>query len=377
LVFLCLLAVGCGAKDIQQQYGRRQGAGAEMSVNGTGVLAKMFEQAGHKAFSWASLSPRLRERADCIVWFPDDFQPPSDEVRDWLEEWLWDEPGRTLIYVGRDYEAAGPYWDKVGPLAPADQRNEIRSRRTAAQTDFRMARLKIPKSEDCEWFTVEEKYRPRKVRTLQGDPDWLEGIDPTGLEIELSGRVLPSDYADVVLSSEGDMLVSVEPFDESQAIVVANGSFLLNLPLVNHEHRKLAGKLIDAVGEPGQTVVFLESYAGGPSVREEDPESGIPTGLAIFNIWPTSWILLHLAIAGIMFCFSRWPIFGRPQDPRPASASDFGRHVEALGELFERTGDVDFANARLAHCQEMLHPEVATSRAGVAPAAAGGLVPEP
>ena len=78
------------------------------------------------------------------------------------------------------------------------------------------------------------------------------------------------------------MLVSREWFDESQLIVVANGSFLLNLPLVNHEHRKLAGKLIDAVGPPGQTVVFLESFAGGPPISD-DPSGGMPTGAEIFN----------------------------------------------------------------------------------------------
>jgi len=317
----------------------------------------MFQQAGHKVYSWSSLSPRLWERADCIVWFPDDFQPPSEEVCDWLESWLWDKPGRTLIYVGRDYDAAWHYWQKVEPLAPADQQAEIRGRKSSARADFLLARRETPKSEDCGWFTVKGKYRPRKVRTLEGRAEWLEGIDPTKLEIELSGRMLPSSDAEVVLSSQRDMLVSIEPWDESQSIVVANGSFLLNIPLVNHEHRKLASKLIDAVGEPGQTVVFLESDAGGPPIREKDPTVSLPSGLEIFNVWPTNWILLHLAVAGILFCFSRWPIFGRASEPQPRPPSDFARHVEALGELLERTGDADFAAARIAHCRETLRPE--------------------
>lgn len=360
LLLLSLAAIGC-TRDVDREYGRRQGPGVDKSVNGTGVLAKMFRESGHKVFSWTSLSPRLRQRADCIVWFPDNFQPPSQEVRDWLEKWLTDKPGRTLIYVGRDFDAAWSYWEKVEPLASEDQRAEVRRRRAAARADFLVARRKIPNAADCDWFTIEERYRPRKVRSLEGDPDWLEGIDPAGLEIELSGRMLPSSYADVVLASEGDMLVSVESWDESRAILVANGSFLLNLPLVNHEHRKLAGKLIDAVGRVpaggcSQTVVFLESDSRGPPVREKDPTTRLPTGLGIFNIWPTNWILLHLAVAGIIFCFSRWPIFGRPLDPEPPPPSDFGRHVEALGELLERSGDAGFAAARLAHCRETLMP---------------------
>ena len=375
LLVLCLVAVGC-TRDIERMYGRRQGFG-QQSVNGTGVLGKMFRQAGHRVFSWSVLSPRLHQRADVVVWFPNDFEPPTDEVRAWLEDWLTEEPGRTLVYVGRDFDAAAPYWAKVEPLAPEDQREEVRRRESFDRTDFLSGRLAIPESEDCGWFTVEREHRPRKVVTLDGEPEWLEGIDPAGLEIELAGRMLPSENAEVVLASEGDMLVSVESWDESQALVVANGSFLLNFALLNHEHRKLAGKLIDAVGPAGQTVVFLESGPGGPPIREKDPEASTPSGLALFRIWPMSWILLHLAVAGILFCFARWPIFGRRWQPPPPPASDFGRHVEALGELLEQSGAEDFAAARLGHYREVLHPEHGVTREShTKPQVPGAAAPE-
>lgn len=148
------------------------------------------------------------------------------------------------------------------------------------------------------------------------------------------------------------MLVSVEPFGESRLIVVTNGSFLLNLPLVNHEHRKLAGRLIDEVGKPKQTVVFLESRAGGPPIVANDPSPSVPTGLEIFNLWPTSWILLHLVVVGILLCFSRYPIFGLPRDLPPEAPSDFGKHVEALGELLSRSGDTAYATARILHYRQ-------------------------
>ena len=307
----------------------------------------MFEQAGHSVYSWRSLSPRLRRRADVIVWFPNDFNPPTEEVRLWLEDWLTDSPGRTLIYVGRDYDAEWRYWEKIETGAPAGQAAEITSRKWSARNSYSIDRNQAPKNEDCTWFTVKGKWKPRDVRTLQGEPEWLEGIDPARLEIELNGRFLPSDYADVLLESDGDVLVSVEPWLDSRAIVVTNGSFLLNLPLVNREHRKLAGKLIDEVGPTGQTVVFLESYSGGPPIHDEDPSMTPPSGLAIFNIYPANWILLHLAVAGIILCFSSFPIFGRPRSPRPDGTSDFGRHVGALGELLQRSRDTAYARAKL------------------------------
>ena len=40
----------------------------------------MFEQAGHQAYSWHWLSPKLDD-ADVIVWAPDDYEPPNVGAR--------------------------------------------------------------------------------------------------------------------------------------------------------------------------------------------------------------------------------------------------------------------------------------------------------
>jgi hypothetical protein len=326
----------------------------------------MFEAAGHEVYSWRWLSPRLRDRADCIVWFPDDFEPPNDQVRDWLENWLLGEsdylPGRTLIYVCRDFDAAAWYWQKVKPGAPPEQVKRIEKAAAAAKDDFEIGRQAIPAEEDCQWFTVKGKSQPRKVRTLQGP--WAEGIEASQVEIELNGRIdaaRPSGgasgmshrwEAEVLLRSEGDVLVTREQRAGSQLIVIANGSFLLNLPLVNHEHRKLAGKLVDEVGPPRKTVVFLESDSHGPPIHAEDPSAQVPTGMEVFLRWPTGWILWHFAALGIMFCFARWPIFGLPRQLQRDSTSDFGKHVKALAELLERSGDRGYAQRRLSHYQQ-------------------------
>jgi hypothetical protein len=301
------------------------------------------------------LTPRLRQQADCIVWFPNDFSPPSPAVCDWLEHWLREQPGRTLIYVGRDFDAAVWYWEQMLPSAPPDQKAEFQRRRNETRKLFNSDLRRLTAPEDCDWFTVKPSQH-REVTTLKGDPKWVEGVDASKLEIELNHRMVPSGGAqtlEVLLESKGDMLVASRRLDQSQLIVVANGSFLLNLPLVNHEHRKLAGRLIEAVGPPRQTVVFLESYPGGPMIFEADPASAPPSALAIFNIWPTNWILLHLAAAGILFCFYRFPIFGRPREPEPEGTSDFGRHIEALGKLLERSGERETAAARLAQYRQL------------------------
>jgi hypothetical protein len=311
----------------------------------------MFEQAGHKVTSREVLSPKLR-RADCIVWFPDDFQPPSKKVRRWLEDWLNESPQRTLIYVGRDFDAAPWYWEKVAPLAPPEQAEAVQAQLKDAKLFFQWDRDDIPKSEDCEWFTIKGKQRPRKVRSLKGEPQWLDGVEPAELEIELFSRIVPSPMADVLLASEDDVLVSTMAYDESQLIVVANGSFLLNAPLVNHEHRKLAGKLIEQIGKTGQNVAFLESWRGGPAIHETDPVASNANGLEIFHLWPTNWVLLHLSAVGILFCYSRWPIFGLPRQPDAAAVSDFGKHIDSLAELLAHSRDRAYAMSRVSHYQQ-------------------------
>ena len=142
---------GC-SRGVDTIYGQREGLGAKHSVNGTAVLGEMFEHAGHRVFSWSVLSPRLQAKADCIVWFPDDFKPPSKEVRRWLNGWMTAKPGRTLIYVGRDFDATPWYWKHVLPAPPAEQRELVQEELWAAKTNFTIRRDELPKSEDCRWF---------------------------------------------------------------------------------------------------------------------------------------------------------------------------------------------------------------------------------
>lgn len=350
LALAALVALTGCEEELETSYGHRGGIDGGPSANGTGVLGDLFAAAGHKVESRRALSPRLSE-AEIIVWFPDDFAPPSPEVIEWIEQWMSDGYKRTLIYVGRDFDAAPLYWRKIEKLVRADKVAEIKRRQGNAAREFKLMREIKEDSSKCEWFELQHKTEPRDVRTFAGA--WAAGVDAAKAEIQLHGRMEPNPWADSLLESGDDVLVSRYLYDTSasQLILVANGSFLLNLPLVNHEHRKLAGHLIAAVGEPSR-VAFLESDAGGPKILDHDPVPSMSTGLEILKAWPLGAILLHFAVLGIIFCFARFPIFGTSRQPSVEAASDFGRHVDALGELLERTGDSAYAQARLAQYRE-------------------------
>ncbi len=363
VLILLLFSVGCSSETLDTTYGARTGPDAGPSVNGTAVLADMLEQAGHKVSTRSSLSPALHASADCIVWFPDDGNLPNFAVRSWLENWLTDQPGRTVIYVGREFDAEHIYWQTIEPNAPADQQTEVKRRRVVAEKEFNRHCTRVVDGDDCDWFVTHQIPSPRRVTTLTGP--WSTGIDSKQSDIEVCATytfpVGDPSLNEVLLRGDNDVLVARQKFPagniawnsdgegtiaHSQLIVVTNGSFLLNLPLVNHQHRKLAARLIGELN-PADRVVFLESGSGGPTIHDTEPELKSPNGLAFFSVWPLGIVLVHLAVAGILFCFARLPIFGVPRDPPPQSTSDFGKHVTALGDLLRLTQDHRFAETKV------------------------------
>lgn len=377
LALLSMIVAGC-SEGIETSYGHRSGLAGGNSVNGTAVLARMFIAAGHEVTTASRLSPRVYETADCIVWAPNDFKPPSPEVRQWFEAWWRHAPDRTLIYIGRDYDAAPGYWRAVISSAPPKKVAEMKRRLARDQNDFLSDRAAMPSDEDAEWFIARGKRRQKQVKTLSGAAYWLSDVDEKKIDIELNGRLIPPPEADVLVESEGDAIVSRQDMgNDGSLIVVVNGSFLLNMPLVNHENRKLAGLLIEEIGAAPQEVVFLESGPDGPPIWEEEPPEHAQTSLEILAVWPFNAIFLQLGALGLIFCYSRFPIFGRARPLAAPRLSDFGRHIAALASLLERTGDRAYALNRVAHYQQTVRREPGRFRRSVAsPAASGGEPPK-
>jgi hypothetical protein len=380
-IFIAVVLIVAGAilagrrnEKLLTAYGRRRGTDYARSVNGTAVLADLFKRAGHRVTTFGRFSPKLKS-ADVIVWFPSNFAAPTAEQCAFLEEWLAEATeDRTVVYVGRDYDAAVDYWSRIvadlpEKLMPENQTDEALRRQAEARAAAAADRAQLPAQEDARWFTLVRDAKPRRVNELAGP--WAEGIDPQAANIRLEGRLAkpaggakPADDQDVLkfnplLSSGNDPLIARVTKDEwntvgskGQILVVANGSFLLNYPLVNHEHRKLAARLIEDCGSPGR-VVFIEAGEDGPKVLDKEPASGIPSPLDLLKVWPLNAILLHLVILGILLCLARSPIFGRPRELAAESPTSFGKHVGALGELLARSQDRHYAQSRLAQYRQL------------------------
>jgi hypothetical protein len=360
VVFVAAILTGCGEVYLPDGYGRRTGDNYGDSVNGTAVLADMFKDAGHRVNSWWQLSPAI-EKVDVIVWFPDDMQPPSEAVVTRLGEWLaGGENPRTLVYVGRDFDAAPLYWQKVIPpsvppnaplAAPVPPANlaEMKRRQANADADWSRDHAQLKDGAACNWFKYELLAKPRDLGTLAGP--WSEAVDASKVEIQVHSRFVLDSQVEPLLTSGDQTLVARlahEDWQGSQVILVENGSFLLNLPLVNHEHRKLAGALIDEVKKsagPNAPVVFLESGPGGPKISDEDPRLELPPGPA--DRPPLIYVWHHAILASVLLVFASWSIFGRPRQVPPPPRSDFGQHVESLGALLEQSRDREYCMSRI------------------------------
>jgi hypothetical protein len=301
--------------------------------------------------------------------------------------------------------------------AASDQAPEVRRRLAHARARHEQRRSAMPAEDRSRWFHLRRDQPQRRIRSLTSPEGWADGVDPTQIDLRIEARLEPpqpqlesdatkgtvsasssspstvgqptanqpanpttpadpaewdainggyqgavrgqSPAADVLLASQGDPLVirlRHPTWPASQIIVVVNGSFLLNLPLVNRENRKLASRLIDAAlappgAAPGQdatdwefVVLESEDYL---TIRTTEPSAKMLSGLEFLQRWPLAPLSVHLLLALMLACFVFFPIFGRPRALRDDALSDFGRHVNELGRLLETTNDVAYARGRL------------------------------
>ncbi len=359
LAIACLCFVGCTKVDpLESRYGKRRGRVGAKSVNGTSAIARMFEQAGWDCASWNRLSPRLKE-ADVVFWAPDSHMPPSDEQIDWFEDWLEDGYERTLIFVGRDYDAEPFYWDKMQSQAAQADKEWYATRQTRAKYRWNSDRHSASKIHECRWFKFTARDPVQNVNKLVSTSQWGDDVESKDLELivrsklEIPAALRRTGRVEVLLETSTSELIAYRvPVGDGQVIVVSNGSFLLNLPLVNKQNRKLAGELIsecstDHVGR----AMFVEETPLKLKIYDTEPSSD-RNSFTLFTIWPMGLLLLQLSIIGVIACFVVFPIFGRARELRDTGVSDFGRHVEALGELIAATENRNYALQRLKHYED-------------------------
>lgn len=407
-VTLCLAVVvlsGCSSWIPEiTPYGAVKGNDSYRSVNGLAVHKKMWESTGAKCLTPQKLSPKL-ETMDTIVLVGTGYGPPGRAARDWLENWLGNEEGRTLVYFGRDFNANLYYRQKtLDQLDGQDRRRGEQALARAQMPEINGRIRQVPESTFCRWFYLDTTHVRREYSQFKGpwakDLQGLSGTWPVGIALQPPGRrwrnaqpswlakggtattLKPASQIDATADQDGVVRRSTWVFDEladkddwksefrdlassetllsgedgqplvfrltskqfqqSQILLVANGAPFLNGSLVEPLHRKVGQKLIKACS-PAQRVAILAYNESGLLIMQSPEDDSRGAGLEMLTVWPLSAITMPAALLGIVICAVLFPILGRPQRLVRRNLTDFGLHIEALGQMLHESRDIEFA----------------------------------
>ena len=335
-------------------YGRSSGVEYVTSLNGTKAYKTMLSNKGYDVDRYRRFSPRLNKYST-VIWFPDKHYAPREEAVEFVESWLADGRNRTVVYVGRDFDAEPIYWNQMAGQATTSA-EKITCHRRSARAAARVENEKntfywdTPKTE-CDWFTIVENPR-RKVTELSGQ--YADKLESAKADMYMGYMLEPANKTgydvEVLLKANGKPFIyslSRPSWAESQILVINNGSFLLNLPLANHEHRELANILADKfVADP---VVFVEHQN---NVEISSSEFDNPNRWSWVAKKPLRYIVPHLLFWTVLFCFVYFPIFGRPKRTAKKSTTNFRDHIRAMGKLLERTDSRGTAERWIEECRD-------------------------
>lgn len=163
------------------------------SLNGLGMHRKMWESAGAKCLTPQKLSPKLNSM-DVIVLVGQSHQPPGIAARRWLEQWLGEEEGRSVIYFGRDFNADVYYRTRtLDQLPPTAQMRgkQLLAVRQVRELNQRLRQL--PESTFCGWFFLETEQQAVEYREFEGP--WAANLDSTQGYWPVQIALLPPDDA--------------------------------------------------------------------------------------------------------------------------------------------------------------------------------------
>ncbi|MEC8784403.1 MAG: DUF4350 domain-containing protein [Planctomycetota bacterium] len=348
-----------GQDRLPVRYGQRGGQG-RVSLNGTSAFARLLQEYDLDVQSASRLTPRI-DRYDVLFWFPDSDREDYAEEQERLEAWLRSGTDRRLIIVGRHYDATIDYLTQIGQSQDSEQGLDYRRRLAEAVSVSHLESLKQQETYFDGW--VEWTPGSRRRSSQLGGP-WATGLENANLTTSRYPNIPsaedqkshPTRSYEVKLEADGEpFAVAIQDslWNGGEVIVVSNGSFILNYGLTDERNRQVVANMLDDLDFEDYFwgALFLESDEAGLPVMQRE-ESGQKTMWDWMTEWPFSFFIPHFLVLGILIYFVFYPIFGRPKNLALPSSTDFGQHVEALGELMEKTRDRAYAIQHINHYHE-------------------------
>ena len=351
---LLLPLAGCG--DVDTEYGKVQGE----SINGVGSLANLIKLRGHSIRSSTRYNERVSNWADVIIRVSPFAGEIDDEEAEWLSGWLRNESNRMLVYVVKDYTSDQEFWASMianlPSSTPQDQRDEMQRRLN--ESSWRSGLRGRPRrtapgqtADAKEWFSLSDPTG-NKTTSKKLEGPWAEGVNAEQAAVPFDQYFDVLGGEKVYLEADGKPLViGWSLSNQSQVIVVANASFILNASLLNKARRPLTEKLVDQLGPPPRRVAIVEGYR---PTDDSPVESSSP--FALLKTPPFGWIASHFSVFLILLALASAVRLGRVRSEPPTGVERPVAHPEALGRLLAKSGRSDVALLILKNYRRWRHP---------------------
>jgi hypothetical protein len=390
-----------GLPTVRNSFG---GYSDNQSLNGFGLLTQLLRQRGHQVARTKILTRQI-ENADVLFWIHQGAKLPDDQAVELLDDWM--DRGGRVVFLGNDYDATLDYWRAVylasgqgdRELARWVYRNQLRQ-----ELDFSIDPLEFVLSEERRylagqsnrWMTVVGE-EPPQIGSWTGAADedaWQLGLwEPEGVGPS-EGEAAPpliwvrtwlrpaSDGARVVADvAKGDRRVPVMWIEQTAGRagrpgrdlwVISSPIFLNNFGILQAKNEKLREEFLDQMS-PYPRILFLET-GPGPVLLSTTPDDRIDRPWAWMSQPPFPLFALHAMLLAVVFCFARFPVFGRAKRVEFRPRNDFGQHLVEVGRLLRSRKLEAFAREKLQQYRHVTG-RVHRRRSGPPPEPPGSTAP--
>jgi hypothetical protein len=351
------------------------------SIHGFGVLAQLLRQQGHQVARTKMLTRQI-ERYDLLIWTHLGPQLPSNEALDILDEWM--AKGGSVVFIGHDYSAQLDYWRQVYAESQGADRELARWAYRHAQLETLTDRVVDPLAEI--WPSSRQRgYAPdtsNQWMNAAGDSQPKTGYWEPVVDGSPWQQIVPKDLATLDIGGEGRSPLTVRTWltpqgndarvlatvrVKGEAIpsmwrekwgartgrsardlwVISHPMFLGNFGILQPENAVIRDAFLTEISDKNR-VLFVDT-GPGPVLLSTTPDDRIDQPWAWMTKGPFPIFALHAVVLAVVFCFARFPVFGRPRRIEFEPRNDFGQHVAEVGRLLRARQLEAFAREKLEH----------------------------
>lgn len=340
--------------------------GDRSSVNGFAIFRSLLEQRGCRIDTTSLLTPQL-DNHDVLIWLHNSDRLPQPAAFERVQQWMNSRQG-LVVFIGNDHNAKPEFVEEVYRNSNLQDRQWARvvSRMQMSREPLKLQRQEMGlaptispndhrrfSSGSCSWFRV--KRAPDGFVGFWTQETLPKGELPvdSGESIRVVNYLAPTiPHETLAWCTNGEESLPLIWKDQSnrysgELLVVSSASFLTNYGATQPSNHDLLTLVANEIG--GSRDVQVLQSGPGEVPLSSTPEDRMVKTWSWMEHGPFPIAVLHVLALAVVFCFARFPVFGRAKKIRFQPRNDFGLHLEEIGRLLRRSRQEDFARQTIQH----------------------------